>query len=257
MANRVWLGHFGKGIVPTPSNFGLSGDAPSHPELLDYLASRFMREGWSVKKLHRLLMLSATYQQQSEERIRCAQEDPENRLLWRQNRRRLDFEAMRDSLLFVSGDLDLKMGGPSVDLLGEPGSTRRTIYGQVDRQNLPGLYRTFDFANPDRHSPLRYVTTSPQQALFLMNSRFMQERAQHLSSSAAPERGGTPAERVTELYLRLFDRVPTPQQLETGVRFVTQPGWGARPVKDGETALDPWAQYAQALLMTNEFAFVD
>ena len=133
----------------TPDDFGARGDTPSHPELLDYLASRFMTEGWSIKKLHRLIMLSSVYLQSSDENPHYEQIDPENRWLWRMNRRRLDFEALRDSILAIGGDLDLSIGGKPVKLDAEPYSLRRTIYGLVDRRSVPNMYQAFDFASPN------------------------------------------------------------------------------------------------------------
>lgn len=221
MVNRVWLHHFGAGLVRTPSDFGLRGEPPTHPELLDYLAWRFMADGWSIKKLHRLIMLSSTYRQGSAEHPRYALLDPENRLLWRMNRRRLDFEAMRDSLLFASGQLDRTLGGPAVEITTPPFSGRRTIYGFIDRQNLPGLFRNFDFASPDSHSPQRYVTTVPQQALFLMNSPFVIEQARALVRRLEIAAAGDPAERVRRLYRRVLGRSATEEEVALGVRFVT------------------------------------
>ena len=205
--NRVWMHHFGKGLVGTPSDFGVRCDPPTHPELLDYLADRFVKDGWSVKKLHRLILLSDTYRQRSDDRPECVKVDPENRLLWKFNRQRLDFEAMRDSMLAVAGRLDVTIGGPAVDLLAQPFVPRRTVYGFIDRQNLPGLFRTFDFASPDTHAPQRYTTTVPQQALFLMNSPFAVQQAkaiaarpevaEHFATGAADRRAVSPALRPT------------------------------------------------------------
>src|SRR5262249_27738880 len=144
IVNRIWLHHFGAGIVRTPSDFGTRGEPPTHPELLDFLASKFMQDGWSIKKLHRLIMLSNTYQQGSDRDERKYTADPDNRFLSRFNRRRLDLEQTRDSLLFTAGKLDPKMGGPSVEITTQPFSSRRTVYGFVERQNLPGFFRTFD-----------------------------------------------------------------------------------------------------------------
>ena len=166
----------------------ISGCGATRPvilELLDYLASEFIASGWSIKSLHRRIMLSSTYQQRSDPRPDAHERDPENRLVWRFNRQRLDFEAMRDSLLAASGALDPTIGGPSTPITSRPFSTRRTVYGFIDRQNLDGLYRTFDFAVPDASSPRRFVTMIPQQALFLMNSPFLHEQARRL---AAPGR---------------------------------------------------------------------
>src|SRR5207253_8106254 len=162
--NRIWLHHFGAGLVRTPSDFGTRAEPPTHPELLDWLARYFMDNGWSVKKLHRLIMLSAVYQQASENNGSTGgssplQVDPENKLLWHMNRQRLDFESLRDSLLCVSGQLDSKPGGKAEDLFKAPFSKRRSIYGFIDRQFLPATMRVFDFANPDMHNPQRAETT--------------------------------------------------------------------------------------------------
>ena len=177
LVNRVWQWHFGQALVTTPSDFGLRSDPPSHPELLDELAASFVDGGWSIKTLHRRIMLSSVYQQRSDPRPDCLMRDPRNQLLWRFNRQRLDFESMRDSVLAVAGTLDTAQGGPSVALNAPPFPPRRTVYGFIDRQNLDGVYRTFDFAVPDATNPKRFVTTVPQQALFLMNSPFIQEQA--------------------------------------------------------------------------------
>ena len=192
IVNRVWMWHFGKGLVNTPSDFGLRSDPPTHPALLDYLACEFVASGWSVKTLHRRIMRSSTYQQRSKACADGLQHDPENRLLWRFNRQRLDFEAMRDSVLAVSGSLDPIIGGPAVPITDPPFTTRRTIYGFIDRQNLDGLYRTFDFAVPDATSPRRFVTTVPQQALFLMNSPFLHEQSRRLSATVGLGDRGRP-----------------------------------------------------------------
>jgi mono/diheme cytochrome c family protein len=213
--NRVWMHHFGAPIVGTTSDFGVRSDAPTHPDLLDHLATWFMDNGWSVKALHRKIMNSAAYRQVSTGKN--AKTDPENRLLARQNAQRLDFEAMRDSLLFAAGTLDDDMGGPPVDITDEPFTTRRTVYGLVERQNLPGLFRTFDFASPDAHSPGRFETTVPQQALYLMNAPFAVQQARTLlDATDTPETG----ERVRTLYHRTLQRDPSADEIELAKRFV-------------------------------------
>ena len=218
MVNRIWLHHFGAGLVRTPSDFGTRSEPPSHPELLDWLARYFMDNGWSVKKLHRIIMLSATYQQRSDDALdpKTFQIDPENRLLSHMSRERLDFEAMRDSLLSVSGQLDAKMGGPSEELFKGTFSKRRSVYGFIDRQFLPGAYRVFDFANPDMHNPQRAETTVPQQALFLMNSPFVIEQCRALASRAT----GSDRDKINQLYRLVYQREPTSKQLKTGLAFV-------------------------------------
>jgi mono/diheme cytochrome c family protein len=222
IVNRIWAYHFGKGLVATVGDFGVKGDQPSHPEMLDWLATWFMENGWSLKKLHRLVMLSNTWQQASDRRDDCVAKDPENRLLWRQNRQRLDFEATRDSILFAAGQLDLKMGGKSVDVVNPPYSKRRAVYASIDRQNLPGLFRTFDFPSPDVSNPQRFVTTVPQQALFMLNSPFVVEEARALvgkSDFAKPESASE--WQVQELYERVFSRRAEPPEVEAALKFIT------------------------------------
>jgi hypothetical protein len=219
IVNRIWFHHFGAGLVKTPSDFGLRSDPPTNPELLDYLADRFMNQGWSIKKLHREIMLSSTYQQSSDNNQLAARIDPNNQLLWRMNRQRLDFEAMRDSLLDIAGKLDLTAGGHAVDITSEPYSTRRTIYGHIDRQNLPGLFRTFDFANPDSTSPQRFFTTVPQQALFLMNSPFVVQQARHVTERPDFKALRSEDERIRFLYELAFQREPGHQEIEFAHQF--------------------------------------
>ncbi|MEX0794129.1 MAG: PSD1 and planctomycete cytochrome C domain-containing protein, partial [Pirellulaceae bacterium] len=187
--NRVWGHHFGEGLVRTPSDFGTRAESPSHPELLDWLAYQFMEGGWSTKSVHRQIMLSATYQQSSRgaddqpAHLAAAEADPENRLLWRMTPRRLTFEELRDTYLTVSGDLDRKAGGKGVDLFASSADGfRRTLYTVVDREFLPSVLRDFDFANPDLHTPQRTETTIPQQALFVLNHRFVADRARSLAA---------------------------------------------------------------------------
>ncbi len=218
--NRIWLEHFGAGLVSTPSEFGTRSSPPTHPELLDYLAARFMDEGWSVKKLHRSIMLSSTYQQSSENEMRYARRDPDNQLLTQMPQHRLDFEAMRDSLLVVSGQLDPTLGGQPVDIVATNFSGRRTVYGFIDRQELPNLFRMFDFANPDATSPRRYQTTVAQQALYLLNSPFVAERAKNLVGSPAFSNVITEEERLRKLYQTLYQRVPTPGEIKVAKNFL-------------------------------------
>jgi hypothetical protein len=242
LVNRVWLHHFGNALVRTPSDFGLRSEPPTHPALLDFLAARFVEDGWSIKKVHKLIMLSSVYQQSSQTSAAAGRDDVENRLLSHQNRRRLDFEAMRDALLFVSGQLDTKQGGPAVEMFEGKTSQRRTVYGFIDRQNLPGLLRTFDFANPDTSNPQRYETTVPQQALFWMNNAFVMEQAKALLKRPEMAENGASARRIRSIYRLVFGRLPDATEITLGQRFVETNGW---------------EQYAQVLLLTNEFVFVD
>jgi hypothetical protein len=288
IVNRVWLHHFGEGIVTTPDDFGNQSAPPSHPELLDYLATRFMAEGWSIKKLHRLIMLSSVYQQSSDGNPRYAQIDPENRWLWRANIRRMEFEEVRDSLLAIGGKLDETIGGKPVTLGAYPYSTRRTIYGYIDRRNLPELYNQFDFANPDITTGKRYETIVPQQSLFLMNSPFVIEQARNLANRSDFTSLTNDQERVKLLYEIVYQREPKPEEIRLGADFVLQSpeyetvprmagdGNGrvrrgpANPVKakrleasfasipEGERKpLTPWEKYAHALLQANEAMFVN
>jgi hypothetical protein len=261
--NRVWLHHFGAGLVRTPSDFGTRAEPPTHPELLDWLATYFMDHNWSTKALHRLLMRSVVYQQQTiyspldsartgsvaktapalipikssarpGSATYAAQIDPENRLLWHRNRQRLDFESLRDSLLAVSGQLDPKMGGKAEEMFKPPFSRRRSIYGFIDRQFLPGAFRVFDFANPDMHNPQRSETTVPQQALFFMNSPFVLEQARALAARAE----GAEEQRVRTLYRLVYQREPSPGQLKAGLQFIGSAG--AEAVEAPPKATSAW-----------------
>jgi hypothetical protein len=251
LANRVWMHLFGEPLVQTPNDFGTRSSPPSHPELLDYLAWTLQHDGWSLKKLHRQILLSSTYRQASFDRPACRKIDPENRLYWRANRRRLDLEAMRDTLLAVACLLDPKVGGRPVDLVGDSRCRRRTLYGLVDRQSLPALYRAFDFASPDQSAERRPQTTVPQQALFGMNSPFVIEQAMALG--ARPEVAGEPdpARRVEALYRLVLARAPDRSEVASALRFVT------RRMDSEPSQLTAWQAYSQVLLLTNEAMFVD
>jgi hypothetical protein len=255
IVNRVWHWHFGQGLVTTPSDFGLRSDPPSHPGLLDELAATFVDDGWSIKSLHRKILLSNTYQQASDPREDGLRRDPQNRLLWRFSRQRLDFETLRDSVLAVCGSLDLAQAGPSVPISEPPFPPRRTVYGFIDRQNLDGVYRTFDFSVPDATSPKRFVTTVPQQALYLMNSPFVQDQARRLAAGIEQATDHDSASdrdenRVRLVYRSVLGRSPAPRELELGSMFLDRR-------QEKADALSPLAQLAQVLLLTNEFMFVD
>ena len=252
IVNRVWRGHFGFGLVRTPSNFGQLGDRPTHPELLDTLAVRFMDSGWSLKTLHREIMLSATYQQSSAYRADGNEIDPENKLLWRMNRRRLEVEPWRDAMLAVTNELDRTVGGPPVDL-GSGGNRRRTIYAFISRHQLNDLLRLFDFPDPNITSDRRSVTTVPLQQLFVLNSDFMTQRARALANRLNTNRDASDEAKIRQAFASLFSRPPTDDELKLGLTFLgtaTKSGTGAN-------AISAWEQYALALLGTNEFSFVD
>ncbi len=217
MVNRVWAHHFGAGLVTTPGDFGVRAEPPSHPALLDWLTSEFIASGWSLKTLHRMIVLSAAYRQSSDGPADAAQLvharaiDPENRLLWHMNVHRLTFEEMRDSMLVVSGQLDQRSGGKPSNLFSKPFPVRRTLYGLVDRQYLPGTLRMFDFANPDLPIPKRSETTVPQQSLFLMNHPLALERAKALAASLPVELNAD--DQIRTLYRRVLQRDPTAAQI--------------------------------------------
>ncbi len=260
IVNRVWLYYFDAGFVRTPSDFGVRSQPPSHPELLDYLASSLIESNWSLKHLHRMILNSATYQQTSFDRPECRQVDSENRLLWRMNRKRLDFEAIRDSLLAASGQLDRTLGGPAVELTGSPWPKRRTLYGLIDRQNLPSLFRTFDFAGPDTHSPQRFNTTVPQQALYMMNSPFLRDQVRSLATHDSLGGIADTRLRIAQLYRLALSRLPSDPELELGLAFLAaeeaRPAEN-NPVPEDEPRLSAWERYAHIVLLSNEFVFVD
>jgi hypothetical protein len=246
LVNRVWMHHFGKPLVATPGDFGMRSEPPSHPDLLDHLATTFVRDGWSIKQLHRRMVLSAAYLQQSAERSEGRAIDPGNVWLWRMERRRLDFESLRDALLHVAGRLDAAIGGKSVPDTFSPGARRRTLYGFLDRLQVPGLYRAFDYPSPDATAAQRDRTTIPQQALFLLNHPLVLECAR--AAASRPE-VATQAEfdrKVANLYQVLYGRPAAAAEIELARRFLA-----------GAVGNPNWPRYTQGLLMANEFAFVD
>jgi hypothetical protein len=253
VVNRVWMHHFGQPLVETPSDFGVRCDEPTHAQLLDCLACALSDGDWSLKALHRQVMLSNAYRQSSADRADCRRVDPDNRLVWRMNRQRLEFEPLRDSLLAVSGQLDLRMGGRPEDMIKPPYFCRRAIYGFIDRQDLPNLLRAFDVASPDQSSARRPQTTVPQQALFLMNSPLVAQVAKALIARPDVAAFAEASERVDGLYRLVFGRPPTGQEVEVGQRFVEEASADPR----ADAALSAWEQYAQLLLLSNEFMFID
>ena len=245
IVNRVWRHHFGRGIVDTPSEFGVMGDAPTHPELLDDLAARFVKNGWSIKWLHREILLSAAWQQNSiasESELR----DPENRLYARMPRRRLDFEAWRDTTLAAAGTLDRSFGGVATALTSEK-NLRRTLYGTVNRHELEPMLRIHDFPDPAAHSAARTETATALQMLFSLNSPFLLAQADAFAARLEKEAGPALNDRVTRAHAVLFQRPPTAKELAMATRFLT----------GRETDKKAWSEYAQALLASNETQFVD
>ena len=246
MVNRVWQRLFGSGLVKTPSDFGVRAEPPSHPKLLDFLTAGFIEKGWSIKALIRGIVTSSTYRQGETLQPEFAERDPGNRLLWQMNRKRLDFEAMRDSVLSVSGSLSLQQGGRSVRIDDKPDANRRTVYAFVNRQNLPNLFRTFDFAGPDTTCPQRFTTTVPQQALYLLNSPFIEAQAKRLAKREEVQAVADDS-RIRVLYRLAYQREPSAGELVLASQFVD----------NFVPSAVAWERLGQALLVSNEMMFVD
>jgi hypothetical protein len=238
IVNRVWGWHFGRPLVATPSDFGTQGDKPTHPELLDDLAARFIEQGWSLKWLHKEIMLSAVYQQSSNPREDGLKADEVNALLWRQNPRRLDAEAYRDTLVRSAGLLDDQMGGISGDVDDET-FYRRAIYGRVSRARPPQVLALYDFPEATQTAPDRDVTTSTLQQIFLMNSEFIQKLAEAAAKTAAAATGE--AEQIGLLYRRILARDPTVAEMKSAMDYLRK---------------GTLQRYAQVLLATNEEIFL-
>ena len=251
--NRVWLGHFGQGLIRTPSDFGVRTEPPPQPELLDYLAKRFIDDGWSIKALHKRILMTDAYRRSSTVSAEAMLADAENLYLARQNRRRLDFESTRDSLLVAAGQLDPNMGGRSIDLFAQPFTKRRAVYASIDRQNLPGTFREFDLASPDQHSPQRFQTTVPQQALYMLNNLFVVERTKDVVKLGTVATAKNDSEKVRAIYRAVLSRNPTAEEVELASQFVAD----AAKEKVAFNRLGAWEQLAQVLLLSNEFLFVD
>jgi hypothetical protein len=245
MVNRVWGMLMGRGLVGTPSNFGHSGDLPTHPELLDDLAVRFMQNDWSVKWLVREIVLSATYGQSSLHSERGAQ-DPSNVLMWRMNRRRLSVEQWRDMVLFVSGRLD-RSGGKSLEM-DDPKNFRRTVYGRVSRLKLNDLLMQFDYPDANVHAEKRSITSTPAQKLFMLNSPFVIGGAKSLVARLRAEGVEEDEARIERVYGLVFGRQPRADEVQMGVEFLK----GAE-----EAGMSRWEQYAQVMLVCSEAIYVD
>ncbi len=219
--NRVWMHHFGAPLVSTPGDFGLRSERPLQAGLLDYMAARFMRDGWSLKKLHRLIMLSSVYQQASTYDAAVSKTDPDNTRYWRMNPVRLDFEAMRDSLLSVAGELDFTVGGHPVDITSNTAPARRTVYAYIDRQKLPSLFRTFDFADPNTSTPGRFETIVAPQALYLLNGPLISQCARAVAAHCGASSNNAAA-TVARMYRLLFQRQPTGRELELAEEYARE-----------------------------------
>jgi cytochrome c553 len=250
MVNRIWRHHFGRGIVATPSNFGMMGERPTHPELLEYLAARFVETGWSLKEMHREIMLSAAYQLAVEHSKANAAVDPDNQYLWRANLQRLEVEAIRDSLLFVTGSLDERLGGPPNNL-NRPDNKKRTIYARLSR-TPDNLLTLFDYPDPNITSDQRSVTNVPTQGLFFMNSPLVARQAEALVERLGPEGEGEEGaiQRIFRAYRLLYERSPTDAEIQRGLQFL-------KAAEADPSGMTPWQRYAQVLLSTGEFYYIN
>jgi hypothetical protein len=292
MVNRIWRWHFGAGLVRSVDNFGRLGDTPSHPRLLDWLARRFVNSGWSIKAMHRLIMLSSTYQMSTAYDARAARVDPENRLLWRMNRRRLEAEAIRDALLAVSGDLDTTMGGSLLTFKNRDYVTstasqdktrydhnRRSVYLPVVRSALYDVFQAFDFGDPSTPNGDRATTTVAPQALFMLNSSLVQQQTRRLATALLAEAEGGRAEgplppaasplppgddewqrtfrpgRVRRAYEKALGRLPTRRETEQALGFIRrlQGEWAVRGADETERRLRAWQSFCRVLIASNEF----
>ena len=266
MVNRIWQGHFGEGIVRTPSNFGKMGERPTHPELLDYLAKRFVESGWSVKKMHRLILNSSVYQMSSEGTAKKAEQDPENRLLSQFSRRRLAVEEIRDGLLAIGGSIDFEMGGTMQSGFGTDGEnsndrlsidpttvSRRMVYIPLRRSNLPTLLNLFDFGDATIPLDKRPLTNVAPQALFMMNSEFVADRARNVAQSLLDDAELSDSARIERAYLRTLNRRPDAEETDTGLTYMA----GLKTRFASITDLQAWQSLCRILIASNEFVYVD
>jgi hypothetical protein len=266
MVNRIWQWHFGEGLTRTPNNFGKLGERPTHPELLDYLAARFVENGWSMKSMHRLIMLSNSYQMSSVVTPGQLEKDPENRLWSRFEARRLQVEEMRDALLALDGSLDLTMGGSLMEGQGgdnefsderkglHPDNTkRRTVYLPIRRSNLPTLFSLFDFGDAGASNPQRTETNIAPQALYMMNSDFVAERARALASTLLADDELDDAGRIQQAYLLVLNRPVTPASTELALSYLS----GFPPAGGEDRRLTAWTSLCRALIASNNFLYVE
>ncbi|QEG00403.1 Planctomycete cytochrome C [Stieleria maiorica] len=248
IVNRIWMAHFGQGLVDTPSNFGTQGGRPTHPELLDDLAARFIESAWSMKQLHRQILLSAAWQQSSLADQDSLDRDPENRWLSRMNQRRLNFEEWRDLMLTASGELSLDMGGPSIDL-DAANNHRRTLYATVHRRDMSPTLMVHDFPDPTQHSPKRTPTITALQGLFALNGPLLLKQSQSVAEKLDHRAPGDHLTQIEQLYWRLFSRSPSDQEIQIGRTFLRAP--------HADEPITRLQQYVHALLASNEAMFVD
>jgi hypothetical protein len=261
--NRVWHALFGAGMVRTVDNFGTTGEPPSHPQLLDHLAMRFMRSGWSTKELVREIVLSETYRQSSTvpdvDNQRGHAADPENRLVWRMNRRRMDAESLRDAMLVVSGQLQRTPGGPSfgADLNADYGfqhtGIRRSVYEPVFRNALPEMFEAFDFADPSLVTGARSVSTVAPQALFLMNHPFVLDQSRLAAIRILDEPAADDADRMNSLFLRTLGRVAREDERNASLAYLSQ----SDDAGTSEARIQAWARVCHALYSSIGFRYIE
>ncbi|MBC7809263.1 MAG: PSD1 domain-containing protein [Akkermansiaceae bacterium] len=271
MANRMWQFHFGRGIVRTPSNFGFMGLAPTHPELLDYLASELVRGGWRLKPLHKQILLSSTYRMSSKANPVALAKDPENDWMWRYDMRRLSAEEVRDSILAASGNLNFKRGGPSIkvklpaevlagqsvpgagwDLSSPEDQARRSVYIKSKRSLAVPILARFDAPETDATCPVRFATTQPTQALGMMNSAFLGEQAEVFAAAIKKDAGPDPAAQVKLALWRVFQRPPTEREIQRGLALLTD-----LRTKDNKTGDEALTAFCLVALNLNEFIYLD
>jgi len=267
MVNRIWLHHFGKGIVQTPNDFGKQGRPPTHPELLDYLAAEFVQRGWSVKAMHRLIMLSRTYRLSAGSDPRNQESDPMNEYLWRLPPRRLDAESIRDAMLAVSGGLDRTMGGehpfPPPEkwdftqhkpFRASYETARRSVYLMTQRTTRDAFMATFDGADPNASTPVRITSTTPLQALYFMNSAFVHQQAARFAARLSRE-APTDRERVRRAFWLAFGRPVTDEEERTAMGHLEQSGLASNG-PPAERRRMAWESLARTLFRTSEFIHV-
>jgi hypothetical protein len=258
MVNRIWMWHFGKPLMRSPSNWGLQAEKPSHPELLDWLAQQLIKDNWSLKSMHRTIMLASTYQMSSEGEPAYAERDPENQLLWRQNRRRLEAEPIRDSILFLGGSLDPKMG----EMAENVNAKRRAIYLPIDRAALYEMFSTFDYVETANHIEQRPTTTVPNQALFLMNSNMVHEQARQIVQHLQLANPAVPLEdsatSVASLFEHLYARQPTSDESARAIEFLQASDELLSSIADlHQRSVQSWAALCRTLIAGNEFVYVE
>jgi len=272
MANRIWRWHFGRGIVPLVDNFGRLGEMPTNQPLLDWLALRFVEQGWSMKQMHRLIMLSSTYQMSSTYNARSAEVDPENTLLWRANRRRLEAEAIRDAVTAVSGDIDLSMGGTVlsykdrqyVSNTSRRGGAdydilRRSVYIPVVRSSMYEMFQAFDLPDSSTPNGDRNSTVVAPQALFVMNASLVLKCARSMAQKLLLRTGLDDAARIRDAYEQALARPPAEQDVDRALTFIARV---EKAVETHETdaakrRLFAWQSFCKALMASNEFIYVN